>query len=227
MVGSLWIDLRDGAGGVGAVSEDVQKIIWRNGRMPAKKTIARRDRWTMDEPDHDEQRPQTRGECTEYKDYCPFVSCKHHLYLDVNPNGSITLNFPHLAVDELEETCALNVADRTALTLQSVGDLMNLTRERARQIELRGMMKMKPGLVDAGVETRPFKRPRDQGYAALASALTAADSKTKITRTQRHILCEMIELTERGGKTSIRSVGTWPCCAGTVSLSGRAKKNAG
>lgn len=178
----------------------VMRMISRRGRMPAKKTIARRDRRTMDEPDHDEQRPKVRGECAEYKDYCPFVSCKHHLYLDVNPNGSITLNFPHLAVDELEETCALNVADRTALTLQSVGDLMNLTRERARQIELRGMMKMKPGLVEAGVETRPFKRPVDQGYAALATALTAADSKTKITRTQRHILCEMIELTEREGK---------------------------
>ena len=54
----------------------------------------------------------TRAECAEGPRPCPYVSCKHHLYLDVNPEtGSIKLNFPDLEVDEMAETCSLDVAD--------------------------------------------------------------------------------------------------------------------
>src|SRR4030095_9996023 len=31
----------------------------------------------------DVERPQTREECTNMQRPCPFVSCAHHLYLDV------------------------------------------------------------------------------------------------------------------------------------------------
>lgn len=80
-------------------------------------------------------RPQTRAECVDGHRPCPFVSCTH-LYLDVTPEtGSLKLNFPDLEVDELAETCALDVADRGPHTLEDVGDLLNITRERARQIE--------------------------------------------------------------------------------------------
>ena len=42
-----------------------------------------------------------------------FISCKHHLYLDVNPEtGSIKLNFPHLEPWEMLESCSLDVAER-------------------------------------------------------------------------------------------------------------------
>ena len=75
---------------------------------------------------------------------CPFVSCSHHLYLDVNPaSGAIKLNFPHLEVWEMKETCALDVADRGGITLEEVGDILNLTRERIRQVEVRGLGKMR------------------------------------------------------------------------------------
>jgi imidazoleglycerol phosphate dehydratase HisB len=67
---------------------------------------------------------------------CPWVSCKFHLYLDVNPvSGGVKLNFPTLEVDELAETCALDVADRGGAVLEYVGDVMNLTQERIRQYE--------------------------------------------------------------------------------------------
>src|SRR5262249_28750008 len=50
-------------------------------------------------PPVDEPRPRTRAECAEGQRPCPWVSCKHHLYLDVNPEtGSIKLNFPDLEV---------------------------------------------------------------------------------------------------------------------------------
>lgn len=72
---------------------------------------------------------------------CPWVRCKHHLYLDVNPEtGSIKLNFPDLEVWELGESCALDVAETGGTTLESVGELLNLTRERIRQVEFRALL---------------------------------------------------------------------------------------
>ena len=85
------------------------------------------------------RRPETRGECLSGEVHavrpCPFVSCKHHLYLDVSEaTGNIKLNFPDLAVWQLRETCALDVADRGGATLDEIGRHLNLTRERVRQL---------------------------------------------------------------------------------------------
>jgi len=89
------------------------------------------------------ERPKTRSECLRMERPCLFVSCKHHLYLDVNPEtGSIKLNFPDKEVWELRETCALDVAARGGLTLEEVGEILNLTRERIRQVEAAGLKKL-------------------------------------------------------------------------------------
>jgi len=88
--------------------------------------------------------PTTRSECVNMPRPCMFVSCRHHLYLDVNEDtGSVKFNFPDKDVWELEETCALDVADRGGITLEEVGSIMNLTRERIRQLELSGLKKLK------------------------------------------------------------------------------------
>jgi len=90
------------------------------------------------------QRPRERAECATGPRPCMFISCKHHLYLDVNPStGSIKLNFPDREVWEMSETCALDVADRGGITLEEVGAIMNLTRERIRQVETRGLLKLR------------------------------------------------------------------------------------
>jgi hypothetical protein len=95
-------------------------------------------------PETDYWKPRARAECGNFERPCPYVSCKHHLYLDVNPTtGSIKLNFPDLEVWEMDETCALDVADRGGITLEEVGEIMNLTRERIRQVELRGLEKLR------------------------------------------------------------------------------------
>lgn len=81
-------------------------------------------------------RPRTRAECCNGPRPCPWVACRHHLYLDVDPElGSIKLNFPDIEPDEMVETCSLDVAERGPQILDVVGALMNLTRERGRQIE--------------------------------------------------------------------------------------------
>lgn len=95
-------------------------------------------------PDAGERRPATRGECMDDEGPCPFVSCKHHLYLDVNErNGSTKLNFPDVEVEAMPETCALRVADRGGVTLEEIGAIMNLTRERIRQIESSALARLK------------------------------------------------------------------------------------
>jgi hypothetical protein len=107
----------------------------------------------------DPDRPVNRGACKEDVRPCPYVSCKHHLYLDVNPEtGSIKLNFPDLEVWEMAETCSLDVADKGGITLEEVGEILNLTRERIRQVEVRGLLKLK--MVGPGEEPLPG----DPGY---------------------------------------------------------------
>ena len=91
----------------------------------------------------DVERPTTRAECIDGPRPCPFVSCKHHLYLDVSPRtGNIKLNFPDLEAWEMAETCALDVADRGGTTLEEVATIVNLTRERIRQLEAKGRAKL-------------------------------------------------------------------------------------
>lgn len=93
--------------------------------------------------ERDLPRPRTRGGCADGPRPCPFVACRYHLYLDVSPStGTIKLNFPELEVWELAETCALDVADSGAQPLERVSTVMNLTRERIRQIEAVALVKL-------------------------------------------------------------------------------------
>ncbi len=91
----------------------------------------------------DYERPRTRAECAGGIRPCPFVSCRYHLYLEVNPSGSIKLNFPDIDVTEMQETCALDIADRGGATLEEIGEVMNLTRERIRQLEASALHKLR------------------------------------------------------------------------------------
>lgn len=94
-------------------------------------------------PEHEYWRPTSRSECADMERPCPFVSCKYHLFVDIHPvRGSIKINFPDLEVWEMEETCALDIADRGGITLEEVGEIMNLTRERVRQVETQGLSKL-------------------------------------------------------------------------------------
>lgn len=94
-------------------------------------------------PETDYWKPRTRGDCTDGPRPCPFVSCKHHLFIDVSAvTGAIKLNFPDLEVWEMNESCSLDVADRGGTTLEDVGAIMNLTRERIRQVEVKALAKL-------------------------------------------------------------------------------------
>ena len=157
----------------GDVPEVSRKIRRRRRRTrPRSKTIAMK-RLTREElrvgalmyPPVDIPRPRTRAECSQEARPCPWVACKHHLYLDINPEtGSIKINFPDLEPWELQHTCALDVAERGGITLEEVGEIMNLTRERIRQVEVRGLLKLKMG----------SPSPDELGAELLAQAAQAA-----------------------------------------------------
>lgn len=134
-----------------AVSEEARRNARRRRRRVRARSIAVK-RLTKEQlrigrliyPETDYWKPTTRADCANFGRPCPFVLCKYHLYLDVSPRtGSIKLNFPDLEVWEMKETCALDVADRGGITLEEVGEIMNLTRERIRQVVLRALMKLR------------------------------------------------------------------------------------
>ena len=107
-------------------------------------------------------RPRHRSECVDGVRPCPYVACKHHLYLDVNPDtGSIKLNFPDVPVWEMKETCALDIADRGGVTLEEVGDILNLTRERIRQVEVLGLQKLRETPLAGDLDGGPLIDPEE------------------------------------------------------------------
>lgn len=131
-----------------------------NGQTPCRtlsfKEVRRDMRRARQDPDLDDEllmlvesaRPQTRADCRGMARPCLFVSCRYHLYLEVNPaNGSVKLNFPDLEPWELPQTCALDAAEaEKGLTLDEVGRRLNLTRERTRQLEWLGLAKIRKDL---------------------------------------------------------------------------------
>jgi hypothetical protein len=96
-------------------------------------------------------RPQTFTECQARgigtaESPCGYVSCKWHLALDVSEKtGAIKVNFPALDgdpdIDAMGQTCVRRViaAHPDGLTLEEVGLIVNLTRERIRQVESKGL----------------------------------------------------------------------------------------
>ena len=68
--------------------------------------------------------PRTRGECLYGLRPCAYLRCRYHLWVDVSKRRGLP-----------QHSCALDVADEGPHTLEQLGDLLGLTRERMRQIE--------------------------------------------------------------------------------------------
>ena len=100
-------------------------------------TLKERNRLRAEYPDTDHWRPATRADCAGIPRPCLYIGCKYNLFVDVMPDtGAIKLNFPDLKAWEMGESCTLDVADRGGTVLEDVGEIINVTRERIRQIEV-------------------------------------------------------------------------------------------
>jgi hypothetical protein len=107
-------------------------------------------------------RPKTRGDCKDGIRPCPWVGCRHHLYLNVNEDtGSMTQNFPKTPVWDLTESCSLDLADANpdGLKLESMAAFMELTKERIRQIEEQAKEQLR---ATSGAELGEVDHPRRQ-----------------------------------------------------------------
>ena len=85
------------------------------------------------------KRPRTRGDCKDGPRPCIW-GCRYSLAIEVMPSGSIKILHPD---GEATESCALDVADRGEHTLDVVGELLNVSRQRAMQIEVIAMRNLK------------------------------------------------------------------------------------
>lgn len=112
-------------------------------------------------------RPKTRGECYDMPRPCPYVSCKHHLAVEVSSKGLRQI-WPHLEPEQWPASCILDVIEKAndderdsergksdpkrnhasqsvinyALKLKDVGIYMNLTHEAVRLIEKSAIKKL-------------------------------------------------------------------------------------
>lgn len=132
-------------------------------------------------------RPRTRAECSSSIRPCPFVSCSRHLFLDVDEKtGAITYNFPGLEPDELTETCAMDVArnNPSGLVLEDVGDLMNMSRERVRQLEDAALLKAKSAKAVNGVTLYDFA-PETNASTQRKRRLPVIDEASLVRRIRR------------------------------------------
>lgn len=89
-------------------------------------------------------RPRTRGECEGGLRPCPWYGCRYHLGLELlGPLRQVRVL--HEPDEWIGPTCALDVAEDGPQPLRRVGDLLGLTRERARQVEERALVRLREG----------------------------------------------------------------------------------
>lgn len=146
--------------------------------------------------------PATRAACepggSNAERPCPFVSCKWHLYLDVNPqSGAIKFNFPNLEVHELSETCALDVAERArvndGLSGEIVGALVNITRTCVQHFEHRftdRVRALRRAHFAESLERQVTRNPTpeiDRGIGDTRAALRAAFRRLELALRAREL----------------------------------------
>jgi len=127
---------------------------------------------------YDEPIPSTYGECLSralgtLTQPCWYLRCRYNLLLDIDPrSGSYKVTWPDLTSgaygDEYHalpaHTCALHEAAHGGLTVHELGLMLNLTRERVRQIETKALHALR-GLSDLvrAVDDELDQRPGTRG----------------------------------------------------------------
>ena len=98
------------------------------------RTISQRQRVRRHLP-IDHARPRTRGECTGVGAIrpCPYVGCRHHLAVDVTRYGSARIDTREL--EDMPDTCSLDVADRGEHSREDVAKILGVTRSWVEAIE--------------------------------------------------------------------------------------------
>lgn len=122
-------------------------------------------------------RPVTRADCADGPRPCPWIRCRHHLLIEAALVGRERLErspawAPGLrvhpaarrartledALRALPESCALDVAAAhpDGAALETIGEVLGVTRERVRQVEALALRKLTSASAEArsGLTTR-------------------------------------------------------------------------
>jgi len=137
-------------------------------------------------------RPRTRSECADGLERpCPWVSCRYHLLLDVAEDGRLYVTQDLDEGDEddiakvlfrMPETCALDVAERGANNFVSIGRLLNVSKQRVEQVQVRALARIR----DGAHEFEEKEHPEDPylRYSAMG-ADELAEITAELRRRQR------------------------------------------
>lgn len=91
-------------------------------------------------------RPKTRADCADVPRPCPYISCRHHLFLDVsfkklvfNSNAEDPTEMP------ADASCSLDIADRGVHTFPEMAELFRggVTRQAIQFIERDAVTKLR------------------------------------------------------------------------------------
>lgn len=99
-------------------------------------------------------RPRFRFECAGVCRPCPFITCYYNLFPEWsglrgrNKKSGKKKKIVRQTIDDplsvpADRSCVLDVAEFGGLTLEEVGYVFNITRERVRQIQTQALRKMK------------------------------------------------------------------------------------
>lgn len=92
-------------------------------------------------------RPKTRADCRRVPRPCPYVGCFYNNYLEIQlRDGVPVIRRTHPGTEpenvDPKKSCLLDLTDLGPLTLDAVGDVLGLTRERIRQNEQDALKKI-------------------------------------------------------------------------------------
>lgn len=105
--------------------------------------------------------PRTRADCIDGPRPCPWVGCRYHLARDVSPAGArVRVRDP----GSLDETCALDVADRGPQSPPDIAALMGLGETMVFEALASGLRKMQEAMAAWGPEGDEDPEPEaDEG----------------------------------------------------------------
>lgn len=101
--------------------------------------------------------------CMRCAEPCSAIDCRYHIHSDAKPDQIATAPIPTV-------TCSLKLANTGGMTLDSIGIILGLTRERVRQIEAKGSFKLSKRLGHLGfnpIDLFKMPRPPKEGEPVL------------------------------------------------------------
>jgi hypothetical protein len=144
---------------------------------------------------------------------CIFAGCKYSLFLDVHPrSGALKLNFPELD-SPLDlggrDSCVIDVTEALGeTTLDVVGAKLNVTRERARQIEAHCIASIGGSLGDNGFrQLLPGEPTPDEEYPLPNTTLPPEEPpEILVVRRSRSEIRRMLRASEEQARSAMRRI---------------------